>query len=305
MTSSAGLDNAAPRSGWQSVRTITLRPAFGTTGMSFLLLAPSLLLLLAFLGLPLVIVLISSLEPNVLLKFDGPALDNYVYLTTKAYYADILLRTFRTAVVSALIAVPMGYALAYILRGLSGRLGNLAIMGLTFPILAGPLVVVIGWMALLADGGPLFGPLRALGLIDRLRLLGTETAVVITLVQFVLPFVVLTLYTTIRQIPDQVFEAASSLGAGAFQRFIHVTLPMTMHGILSATIIAFSLAASSYVSPYYIGGPSQLTLTTLIAQFTMATYNSQLSAAAAVLLLVMMFGLMFAAISVFKRIIRT
>jgi len=270
-----------------------------------LLLAPSLLLLVLFLGIPLVVVLMSSFQPNVLLQFEGPALDNYVYLTTNAYYADVVLRTVRLAFLTTLIALPLGYAMAYIMRDLSGRMGNLAIMALTFPILAGPLVIIIGWMALLADGGPIFGPLINAGIIGRLRLIGTETAVVVTLVQFVLPFVVLTLYTALRQIPVQVMEAASSLGASSIQRFANVTLPLSLPGVLSAMIIAFSLAASSYVSPYYIGGAAQLTLTTLIAQFTMATYNSQLAAASAILLLVVMIVLLVAVSAVFRRLIRS
>jgi ABC-type spermidine/putrescine transport system permease subunit I len=270
-----------------------------------LMLAPSLLLLVLFLGLPLIVVLISSFQPNVLLQFEGPALDNYVYLSTNAYYADVVLRTVRLAFLTTIVALPLGYAMAYMMRDLSGRMGNLAIMALTFPILAGPLVIIIGWMALLADGGPIFGPLINAGLIGRLRLIGTETAVVVTLVQFVLPFVVLTLYTALRQIPSQVMEAASSLGASSSQRFMSVTLPLSLQGVLSATIIAFSLAASSYVSPYYIGGAAQLTLTTLIAQFTMATYNSQLAAASAILLLVVMIVLLVALTAVFKRLIRS
>ena len=278
---------------------------FGRNTATTILLVPSLLLLVLFLGLPLVVVFLSSLQPNALLKFTGPALNNYVYLTTTGYYADVVIRTVRLAFVTTVLALPLGYALAYFLRGLSGRAGNLAIMGLTFPILAGPLIVIIGWMALLADGGPLLSPLIKLGLFSRLRLVGTETAVVITLLQFVLPFVVLTLYTSLRQIPDQVLEAASNLGASASQRFWNVTFPLSLHGVLSSTIIAFSLAASSYVSPYYLGGAAQLTLTTLIAQFTTATYNSELAAAAAILLLVLMIALLAVFTAVFRRFIRS
>jgi ABC-type spermidine/putrescine transport system permease subunit I len=75
--------------------------------------------------------------------------------------------------------------------------------------------------------------------------------------------------------------------------------------VLSSTIIAFSLAASSYVSPYYLGGAAQLTLTTLIAQFTTATYNSELAAAAAILLLVLMIALLAVFTAVFRRFIRS
>jgi ABC-type spermidine/putrescine transport system permease subunit I len=254
----------------------------------WLLLLPSLLLLVLLLGLPLAAMLATSLQPNVLLSFTGPALDNYSYLLSKPYYLQVIWRTLRLAAATTLLAIPLGYIAAMLLQDLSGRAGNLAIMGLTFPILAGPLTVVLGWMALLADGGPFLGWLTNSGLLPPLRLLGSETAVVISLVQFVLPFAVLTLFTGLRQIQPHLQEAARSLGATSLSRFLHVTLPLSLPSVLSASIITFSLAASSFISPYYLGGAGHLTLTTLVSQFIMATYNAELAAAAAGLLLVVM-----------------
>ncbi|MDJ0389119.1 ABC transporter permease [Roseomonas sp. E05] len=272
--------------------------------LHWLLLLPSLLLLALLLGLPLAAMLARSLEPNVLLSFTGPALDNYAYLLSRAYYLQVIWRTLRLAAETMLIAIPLGYAAAMLLQGLSGRAGNLAIMGLTFPILAGPLTVVLGWMALLADGGPFLGPLVEAGLIARPRLLGSEAGVVISLVQFVLPFAVLTLYTGLRQIQPPMHEAARSLGAGALSRFWHVTLPLSLPSVLSAGIITFSLAASSFISPHYLGGAGQLTLTTLVSQFIMATFNAELAAAAAGLLLLLMLGSVVALTAAIGRFIR-
>lgn len=260
----------------------------GARGLNWFLLLPSLLLLVVLLGLPLAAMLAQSLQPNVLLSFTGPALDNYGYLLSRPYYLQVILRTLRHAALTTLISLPLGYIAAMLLRDLSGRAGNLAIMALTFPILAGPLTVALGWMALLADGGPFLGPLVRAGLIAPPRLLGSETGVIISLIQFVLPFTVLTLYTGLRQIQPQLQEAARSLGAGGGARFLHVTLPLSLPSVLSASIIAFSLAASSFISPHYLGGAGQLTLTTLVSQFIMATFNAELAAAAAGLLLVLM-----------------
>jgi len=272
--------------------------------LHWLLLLPSLLLLALLLGLPLAAMLARSLEPNVLLSFTGPALDNYAYLLSRAYYLQVVWRTLRLALETTLFAIPLGYAAAMLLQRLSGRAGNLAIMGLTFPILAGPLTVVLGWMALLADGGPFLGPLVEAGLIGRPRLLGSEVGVVISLVQFVLPFTVLTLYTGLRQIQAPMHEAARSLGAGALARFLHVTLPLSLPSVLSASIITFSLAASSFISPHYLGGAGQLTLTTLVSQFIMATFNAELAAAAAGLLLLLMLASVVALTAAIGRFIR-
>ncbi|MFL6799163.1 MAG: ABC transporter permease [Xanthobacteraceae bacterium] len=252
------------------------------------LLAPSMLLLAIVLGVPMLLIAVTSLQPNVLLTFSGPALDNYLYLAGRAYYIDVVVRTFQQAALTTAVTVPLGYAAAMMLLHLSGRLGNLAAIGVTFPVLAGPLVVALGWMSLLPDGGPLFGPLIRAGLIAPPRLMGTQLAVVISLVQFTLPFAMLTLFTALRQIQPQLYEAAASLGAGPLRSFLRVTLPLSLPGVLATAVIVFSLAASSYISPHYLGGAAELTLTTLVAQFVLATYNSPLAAASAVILLILM-----------------
>lgn len=269
-----------------------------------LLLLPNVALLILMLGLPLAVVAWTSLQPNVLLSFQGPGIENYQYLFSKAYYVNTIIRTISIASLTTIIALPLGYLAALLLRNLTGQLGNLAIMGLTFPILTGPLVVVLGWMALLPDGGPVFSPLIRWGLIAPPKLLGTQGAIIVSLVQFTLPFAVLTLYTSLRQIPHQLYEAAQNLGASETRAFLHVTLPLSLHGVLSAAIITFSLAGSSYVSPYYLGGASQLTLTTLIAQFIIATYNDAMAAASAVVLLVIMAVVLLVLTKIIGRMIR-
>ena len=282
-----------------------LRPTrLGLDLVNALLIAPSILLVAVVLGIPVVLIVITSFQPNVLLDFAGPALDNYRYLATRAYYIDVVIRTFTQALLTTVFAVPIGYAAAMALLALSGRLGNLAAMGVTFPILTGPLVVALGWMSLLPDGGPIFGPFVRAGIIAPPRLLGSQTAVLISLVQFTLPFAMITLFTALRQIPQPLYEAAVSLGAGPLRSFTRVTLPLSLPGVLSATIITFSLAASSYISPHYLGGAAELTLTTLVAQFVLATYNGPLAAVSAVLLLVLMLVVIASLIKLFGRFIR-
>src|SRR5579863_6783067 len=109
----------------------------------YLPLAPGLVFLTLFLVLPLAATAWLSLSPNVLIKFDGPGLDNFAYLIGKAYYVDVLWRTVRVALATTLAALVLGYPAAYVLRAVSERLGSTMVIGLTFPILAGPLVVVL------------------------------------------------------------------------------------------------------------------------------------------------------------------
>jgi ABC-type spermidine/putrescine transport system permease subunit I len=270
-----------------------------------LLLVPSLAVLIIFLVLPLTVIVADSLAPNPIVQFQGLSLGNYTYLLSHQFYLDVVFRSIAWALITTVLALPLGYVAAMILTTLIGRMANFAMMALTFPILAGPLVVILGWMAILADGGPLFGPLVRWGLIAKPHMMGTDTAVITSMLHFVLPFVILTLYTALKQIPVALNEAARNLGANGLQRFIHVTLPLSAPGIVSASVISFSVSASSYVSPYYIGGASKLTLTTLISQFILATYNSQLAAAAAILLLLTMIVTIVVVAMLLRRIGRT
>jgi len=224
----------------------------------------------------------------VLVHFPGHGVGNYAYLAGRAYYIRVVSRTFRLALETTSVSLVLGYAAALALRELPVRVSAALTLAMTLPVLAGPLVVVLGWMILLSDGGPVLQPLMQLGLVGRLRILGSETGMVIGIVHFILPFVVLSLANVLRSIPVPLLEAAHSLGASSWQRFRTVTFPLSMPGILSATIIALSLSISSFIAPHYLGGPADVTLTTLVAQFVLATYNGQLAAAVSVVLLVMM-----------------
>ena len=263
-------------------------------GLVAFLLLPAGALLVVFLVIPFCAALWLSLSPNAIVHFSAPSLGNYAYLLTKPYYINVAIRTFRLAAEATLISLLIGYPAALALRDLSIGASSLLSTAMTLPVLAGPLVVVLGWMILLSDGGPLLHPLAQWGLVGRLRLLGSETGILIGIVHFVLPFVVLSLASVLRGIPNEMFEAASSLGASPWTAFRRVILPLSLPGVLAAAIIAFSLSMSSFISPHYLGGPADLTLTTLVAQFVLATYNGELAAAASVILLVMMSILVFA-----------
>lgn len=254
-------------------------------GRAWALLAPALCAVAALLVLPLATTAWLSLAPNPLVPFEGPGVANYRYLFGKAYYADAMARTLRISLAVTGLTLVVGYAAALALRKLAADRSSTLILCLAYPVLTGPLIVVLGWMILLSDGGPVIRPLVQAGWLAPLKLIGTETAVVIGLTHFTLPFVVLTLYAALRTIPESLVEAAMSLGAGRAQVLFGVLLPLSVPGIVSAAVIAFSLAASAYVSPHYLGGPTQLVLTTMVGQFILGSFNAELAAAAAMILL--------------------
>ena len=255
---------------------------------SALLLLPAAVLLFLFMVLPLCSMLWLSLSPNALVHFKGPGFGNYAYLLGKPYYLRVGLRTLRLALLCTGLSILLGFPAALAMRRESPEAVRGLTLAMTLPVLAGPLVVVLGWMVLLSDGGPLLQPLRALGLIGRVKLLGSETGIVIGVVHFVLPFVVLSLTSAVRAIPAELSEAARDLGASWWQEVLYLTLPLLAPGLGAATVVALSLSMSSFVAPHYLGGPADLTLTTLVSQFVLATYNGQLAATVSMILLVVM-----------------
>jgi len=264
-------------------------------------LIPGLVFLLLFLVLPFCLSVYTSLRPNPLLPPGSHVgLANYSYLAHRGVYVETFVRTLRLSIFVVLGSLLIGYPTALVLRRLHARFGSTLILGLSFPILAGPLVVVLGWMLLLPRGGPINNLMMTLGFISHpIQFIGTETAVVLALTQFVLAFVVLNIFNSMLRIDPSLIEAANSLGASPLRAFWHVTWPLSIPGVFSASVLAFSLAVAAFIAPHYLGGDTLLVATTLVAQFLLTAFNWELASTAAVLLVIMSLAIIF----VFNRTI--
>jgi len=253
------------------------------------LLFPALAFLTLFLVLPLGITLYKSFlaSPVLLRPDDYFGLANYLYIAKTGIYIEIILRTLRICAFVVVFTILLSYPTAFIFRRYARLGGGSAMLILSFPMLAGPLVVVLGWMILLADGGPINSWMMWLGITSKpIEILRSETAIIISLVQFTLPFAVLNIYNALTQIEPHLIEAARSLGAPPLRRFWHITLPLSLPGVLSAAIITFSLAISSFIAPAYLGGGTKLVLTTLISETMLGSYDLAMASTIAVVLLV-------------------
>lgn len=254
-----------------------------------LLVSPALVFLGVFLVLPLAITLYNSLLASPVLQrpdgYVGPA--NYLYISRTAFYVEVVLRTLRICSIVVIFTILLSYPTAWVFRRHARLAGGSAILILSFPMLAGPLVVVLGWMILLADGGPINDWLILLGITDSpIEIMRSEAAIVISLVQFTIPFAVLNIFNALSQIERHLIEAAESLGATPIRQFWHVILPLSLPGVLSAAIITFSLAISSFIAPAYLGGGTKLVMTTLITETMLGSYDLPMASTIAVVLLV-------------------
>lgn len=255
----------------------------------FVLVGPTALLFLGVVATPLAMTLLLSF--NDWSSTQGIisilTLKNYREIFADGYFAGIFLRTLRIALWVTLVSVLIGAPEAYILRRMREPWRSICILIVIGPLLVSVVARTLGWALLLTPNGLISQGLQALGLISApVSLMFTETGVVIALVHVLCPFMVLAVWASLSRMDPAVERAAQSLGAKPFTIFRRVVLPQAMPGILSGSIIVFSLAASAFATPAVIGGRRLKVASTLAYDEFLNTLNWPLGAAVAILLLV-------------------
>lgn len=240
------------------------------------LLSPITLLLLAVFVAPVLVMFPTSLRPYVPGHGigDGWTLENYGLLFEDAFYLEIVLRTLALGLMVTLLALVVGYPLAYFLARTRSRLRNWIILLVVFPLLLNLVVRSFGWITLLANRGVINEALLALGILETpLELMFNLTGLIIGMTHIFLPFMVLVLMGAIQNIPRDLEEAASVGGATRLETFRHVILPLSAPGILGGGILVFILTISALVTPRLLGGPTYKVMSTLIFDEFMQLLN--------------------------------
>ena len=263
-----------------------------------LFILPSALLFALFFFLPIgLMALMSVLTGN-------PVVAPKVAFTTRHYarmiddpfYLEVIWTTIRIGLVTTLVALAIGYPLAHWMARIKSRTGHaLLLMAVLAPMLTGIVVRTFAWMTLLSDKGVVNQTLMSLGVIGQpLKLMYTETGIVVGLVHIYVPFMVLTLTGVIGRIDERLEQAAENLGASPLRAFLEVTLPLSLPGILAGSLLVFALAISAYVTPILLGGFQIMTLPILIYQQISANFNVGFAAALGIVLLMISLGLVVA-----------
>jgi putative spermidine/putrescine transport system permease protein len=212
---------------------------------------------------------------------------NYAEIFSDSFFAEIFLRTLRISLWVTVICVLIGAPEAYILRRMREPWRSVFILVVIGPLLLSVVARTLGWALLLGGNGAISNALQALGLASRpVSLMFTEAGVIIALVHVLVPFMVLSVWASLSRMDASVERAAQSLGASAFTVFRRIVLPQAMPGILSGSIVVFSLAASAFATPAIIGGRRLKVVATLAYDEFLNTLNWPLGAALAILLLV-------------------
>ena len=204
----------------------------------------------------------------------------------RALYTKVFGRTFWMSMVVTLWCLLLGYPVAWMLAGLPARHGNLLMILVLLPFWTSLLVRTASWIIVLQKEGIINKVLMWTHITsDPLQLVFNRFGVYVAMVHILLPFMILPLYSVMKNIPPSLMRAAASLGANPMLTFFKVYLPQSMPGISAGCLLVFILAIGYYITPALVGGPKDQMLSYFIAFFTNNTINWGMAAGLAVLLL--------------------
>ncbi|MEV2240050.1 ABC transporter permease [Micromonospora sp. NPDC049891] len=228
--------------------------------LPYLLLLPGAAWLVLFFAVPLVQLAAASL-------YDPTGSISTGYALTWAFgnypaalqtYWPQFARSFLYAGIALVLALLMGYPLAYAIAQKAGRWKNLLLVCVIAPMFTSFLVRTLAWKTILSDNGWLVGLLRDVHLLGPDgRLLATPIAVVLGLTYNFLPFLVLPLYASLERLDYRLLEASSDLYASPLKTFRRVTLPLSMPGLIAGTLLFFIPATGDYINAELLGTPNE------------------------------------------------
>lgn len=244
----------------------------GLSGRALVVAVPLVWLMVFFLVPFLVVAKISVSEPLIaqppygpLLAWDGLRLsielnfDNYAYLFSDALYVNAYLFSIRVAFVSAALALMIGYPIAYYIARSPEPRRTLLLTLVILPFWTSFLLRVYAWQGFLRSNGVINNFLLWSGAVDRpIQMLQTDFAVYLGIVYTYLPFMILPLFANLVRLEESLLEASADLGARPLATFLHVTLPLSMPGIVAGFMLVFIPAIGEFVIPDLLGGPNTL-----------------------------------------------
>ena len=221
----------------------------------------------------------------------GFSLASFKLLFTDDLYLAAWLSSLRIAATSTLLALLLGYPMAYAIARASAPRRPLLLMLVVLPFWTSFLIRVYAWMGLLSENGILNQMLRWSGLATNPgSILGTEWAVHLGIVYAYLPFMILPLYSTLEKLDWNLLEAAADLGARPLSAFLTITLPLSFPGIVAGCLLVFIPATGEFVIPDLLGGTKTLMIGKVLWDEFFTNSDWPLASAVAICLLVLLVG---------------
>ncbi|MBX8812230.1 ABC transporter permease [Pseudochrobactrum algeriensis] len=203
----------------------------------------------------------------------------------------VFWRTLRLGLEVTVVAAIIGYATAWAIVGLPANSKGRMIGLIMLPMMISPVARTYAWIVILGRTGIINQALQTVGLSDApLRILFTETAIFIGLLQLFLPLMVISLISALENLPKDVVPAARVLGASWFTVFWKIILPLTKEGLVVGGTLVFTGSLTAYITPAILGGSKVLMLETLLYQHVTVSNNFAAASVIALILVVMSFA---------------
>lgn len=241
----------------------------------YLLVAPGVLWLVVFFLVPLLALARTSIGAA-----GSPWWDGYARAFTE--YGGFMIRSFGFALAATLIALLLGYPLAYVMafRSGAGKLRHVLLGLVILPFFTAFLVRTFAWKTLLNDAGPVVALLGWLRLLPAEgRLLDTSWAVIGGLTYNFLPFMILPIYVSLERIDRRLVEAAQDLYSGPGRAFRKVVFPLSLPGVFAGSLLTFIPASGDFINAELLGGPNQSMIGTVIQNQFLQVHDYALAAA--------------------------
>lgn len=244
----------------------------GLSGRALVIAVPVLWLALFFLVPFLVVAKISLSEPAIARPPYLPLwewvegvftlqlnINNFLFLAEDPLYLNAYLESLKIAGISTVLALLVGYPMAYFIARAPDNRRNLLLMLVVLPFWTSFLLRVYAWIGFLKGNGIINNALLAVGIIDQpLVMLQTDFAVYVGIVYTYLPFMILPLYANLVKLEDSLLEASADLGSRPATTFFQITLPLSLPGIIAGSMLVFIPAVGEFVIPALLGGPDTL-----------------------------------------------
>ena len=224
----------------------------------YLLVAPGILWLILFYVIPIGTLAETSVESS-----SGAWWQSYS--RALAAYGPHFLRSFWYALLATLLAILMGYPLAYFMAFRSGRAKNFLLGLVVLPFFTTFLVRTLAWKTILGDNGFVVSFLKLVHLLpENGRLLNTVVAVIGGLTYNFLPFMILPIYVSLEKIDRRLVEAAGDLYSSPGRAFLKVVLPLSLPGVFAGSLLTFIPASGDFINAEMLGSPNQQMIGTVI-----------------------------------------
>jgi spermidine/putrescine transport system permease protein len=234
-----------------------------------LVVLPAVAWLAIFFLLPLAFILVVSLGSRDELGrivLTNLSLENYEQAFNPDYLPT-LANSLRYAALTTIAALVIGYPIAYWISKYGGRHKVLLLLLVLLPFWTSYLIRTYAWMIILRDNGIVNSALQAVGLTNEpIILLNTDLSVVLGMTYGFLPFTILPIFIAIDRLDTDLVAAGRDLYATGRSAFLHITLPLSMPGVIAATILTFIPAMGDFVTPDLLGGAQQTTIAKIIQE---------------------------------------